>query len=211
MHYFSPVDKMPLLEIIKTPQTSQETCAIAVDVGLKQGKTVIVVNDGPGFYTTRILAPMLGEAFALLLEGCEFEQVDKALRQFGFPVGPLQLADEVGIDVGHHIAKYLGGVFKERMGNDDLRPLSEFVESGHLGRKSGKGFYNYEDAKSAKWWKPKGKQIHPTARYIINKYKKQSNQQKPISVEDMQFRMIGRFINEAVFCLGKKKKTKKRN
>ncbi len=115
MHYFSPVNKMPLLEVIVTPRTSAESTATAVALGKKQGKTVIVVNDGPGFYTSRVLAPYMNEAVLLLLEGASVEDIDGALTGFGFPVGPMTLLDEVGIDVGAKVAKVLHGAFGERM------------------------------------------------------------------------------------------------
>ncbi len=98
MHFFSPVNKMPLLEVIRAPKTSAETVATVVALGKKIGKTVIVVNDGVGFYTSRILAPYMNEALWILHDGAAIEDIDKALVDFGFPVGPMQLLDEVGID-----------------------------------------------------------------------------------------------------------------
>src|SRR5690606_27202266 len=99
MHYFSPVDKMPLLEVIATERTSPEVIATTVAMGKRQGKTVIVVKDGAGFYVNRILAPYLNEASHLLKEGVAIDRIDQALTLFGFPVGPFALLDEVGIDV----------------------------------------------------------------------------------------------------------------
>jgi len=198
MHYFSPVEKMPLLEIITTDVTSKETASIAVAHGLKQGKTVIVVKDGPGFYTTRILTPMVSEAFALLQDGVEYERIESSLKKFGFPVGPLTLADEVGIDVGEHIAHYLGGVFKSRMGVDDGRAITEMVKRGFLGRKSGKGFFIYEQPKGGKKAKS-DKQFNPEIKTILKQFG--AKEKSTLSDEDIQFRMVSRFINEAVYCL----------
>ena len=103
MHYFSPVPKMPLLEIIKTPKTADWVTATCFEIGIRQGKTCIVVNDGPGFYTTRILAPYMNECFLLIEEGCEAGQIDRAMKLWGFPVGPVALQDEVGIDIAAHV------------------------------------------------------------------------------------------------------------
>src|SRR5262249_2751806 len=112
MHYFSPVHKMPLLEVIRTKQTSPEVVATAVSVGKKQGKTVIVVNDGVGFYTSRILGPYMNEASWMMMEGVAIDQLDKALMAWGWPVGPMALLDEVGIDVAAHV----GPIMVEALG-----------------------------------------------------------------------------------------------
>jgi 3-hydroxyacyl-CoA dehydrogenase / enoyl-CoA hydratase / 3-hydroxybutyryl-CoA epimerase len=127
MHYFSPVHKMPLLEVIRTDRTDPRVVATAVALGKKQGKTVIVVRDGVGFYTTRILGPYLNEACWLLMEGTAVESIDEALVDWGWPVGPLTLIDEVGIDVAAHV----GGVMLEAFG-DRVQPPSAIAKvQGH--------------------------------------------------------------------------------
>ena len=115
MHYFSPVEKMPLLEIVAAPQTAPEVITTAVELGRRQGKTVIVVQDGAGFYVNRILAPYMNEAGHLLNEGVAIDAIDQALTAFGFPIGPFALLDEVGIDVGSKIGPILHAAFGERM------------------------------------------------------------------------------------------------
>ena len=121
MHYFSPVDKMPLLEIITHEGTSKDAAALATSVGLKQGKTVIVVKDVPGFFVNRCLGPFMVEAIALLQDGVPVEKLDKTMKGFGLPVGPITLADEVGIDVAAHVAEFMGDKIGNRM---DVRSAS---------------------------------------------------------------------------------------
>ena len=141
MHYFSPVEKMPLLEVIVTDETADWAVATAVEFGKRQGKTVIVVGDGPGFYTTRILVPYLNEAFHLLNDGAPVEAIDRAMQRWGFPVGPLLLTDEVGIDVGAHIAQIMLDAFGERMAAPEM--MQGLVDDDRKGRKNGRGFYTY--------------------------------------------------------------------
>ncbi|MDX1432368.1 MAG: 3-hydroxyacyl-CoA dehydrogenase NAD-binding domain-containing protein, partial [Gammaproteobacteria bacterium] len=142
MHYFSPADRMPLLEVIVTAETAPEVTATCVAYGKRQGKTVIVIHDGPGFFTSRVLAPYLNEAAWLLSEGAAINVVDRALVRFGFPIGPLALLDEVGIDVAHKISKVLLEAFGPRMAPPAT--IEKVVGAGRKGRKSGSGFYRYD-------------------------------------------------------------------
>lgn len=147
MHYFSPVPKMPLLEIVVTDKTADWVTSTCYDLGVRQGKTVIVVKDGPGFYTTRILAPLLGEALNMLEEGADALQIDKALKKFGFPVGPITLMDEVGIDVGAHImsGELMQHFIATRKGVKASDGLKKMFDAGYHGRKNKKGFYQYDE------------------------------------------------------------------
>ena len=142
MHYFSPVPKVPLLEVVAGPQTSPDAIATAVELGQRQGKTVIVVKDGPGFYTSRILAPYLDEAARLLAEGAPIDLLDDRMTKRGFPLGPFRLLDEVGLDIGVEISAILERGFGDRMEPNPL--LATMVGNGRIGKKSGSGFYRYE-------------------------------------------------------------------
>ena len=190
MHYFSPVPRMPLLEIIKTAKTADWVVATALDFGIKQGKTCIVVKDGPGFYTTRILAPLLAEAGLLLSEGAAMHDIDRALLQFGYPVGPITLLDEVGIDVGAHVSETLSVIFKNR-GIGASENLSPMVAKGFLGRKSGKGMYLYDVPKK----KGKRQENQEVYRMLGNVPRKKFN------TEEIQQRVSLMMVNEAVLCL----------
>ena len=148
MHYFSPVEKMPLLEIITTRHTADWVTATAVAFGRKQGKTVIVVNDAAGFYTSRVLGAYMNEAGHLIAEGVPVEHLDKALVKLGYPVGPMTLLDEVGIDVGTKIAPVLEAAFGDRM--KPAAAFSKLLETGRKGKKNKKGFYDYESGGKSK-------------------------------------------------------------
>ena len=187
MHYFSPVPKMPLLEVIVTDRTAPEVTATAVAVGKKQGKTVIVVRDGPGFYTSRILAPYMNEAARILLEGARIEDIDHALTAFGFPVGPLTLLDEVGIDVGDKVGKILHAAFGERMAPPAA--LHDVVAAGRLGRKNKKGFYTYDQ-----------KMKRPDE--SVYRLLPGGGARKSVPAAEIQQRVVSQMVNEAILCLG---------
>lgn len=189
MHYFSPVQKMPLLEIIKTPETASWVTATAFDVGVRQGKTVIIVNDGPGFYTTRILSPYLNEALLLLEEGAFVEQIDQAIREFGFPVGPVALFDEVGMDVGAHVATTMREIFDKRGARTSDKSV-ELVDHGYHGRKNLKGFYKYEHSSAKK------KEVNKEIYRFFGGPERVSMEERHI-----QERIVLMMVNEAVHCL----------
>ena len=143
MHFFSPVHKMPLLEVIEADATNIDVVASAVAYGKKLGKTVIVVHDGPGFYVNRILTPYINEAGRLLDQGAAIDAIDEALLDFGFPVGPITLIDEVGLDVGSKAGKIMYEAFGERFAPPSS--MQAVVASGRYGRKAKKGFYLYDE------------------------------------------------------------------
>jgi 3-hydroxyacyl-CoA dehydrogenase/enoyl-CoA hydratase/3-hydroxybutyryl-CoA epimerase len=186
MHYFSPVEKMPLLEVITHAGTDPSVVATCVELGKKQGKTVIVVRDGPGFYTSRVLAPYLNEAAHLLLEGADVAAVDQALRSYGFPVGPFQLLDEVGIDVGEKVSHVLHDAFGERM--TPPAAMAALVKDGRLGRKAKKGFYRYD---------VKGKPVDATVYEALPG----GPGRHRFPDDELRDRPVLLFLNEAVRCL----------
>jgi len=190
MHYFSPVEKMPLLEVIKGRKTADWAIATAVELGKRQGKTVIVVNDGPGFYTTRILVPYNMEAVRMVLEGVSIEEVDSALEVFGMPVGPIKLMDEVGIDVGAHIVTTLNEAFGERI--PLIEGVDKLLNDDRKGRKNGRGFYDYSTDS-------KGKRVDESI-YAIMQVANPGRTE--LSRKAIAERVIFTMLNEAAYCLG---------
>jgi 3-hydroxyacyl-CoA dehydrogenase/enoyl-CoA hydratase/3-hydroxybutyryl-CoA epimerase len=195
MHYFSPVHKMPLLEVVRAARTDPAVVATAVLVGKKQGKTVIVVGDGVGFYTTRVLAPYLNEASFLLAEGVAVDAIDKALVEWGWPVGPFTLVDEIGIDVAAHVGRNMFEAYGERLAPPPL--IMRLVDAGLLGRKNEKGFYVYGRA-------ARGKSKDVDAG-VYRKLELQTPSPKSsASTEQIQMRCSLQLVNEALHAYGDK-------
>lgn len=186
MHFFSPVDRMPLLEVIVTDRTAPQATVTAVELGRSMGKTVIVVQDHPGFWVNRILAPYLNEAGRLLEEGVTVETIDRAMQRFGFPVGPITLLDEVGLDVAEKASKVLHEAFGDRL--KPMEGLSRLTAEGRLGRKSGRGFYRYEQGKK--------RGVDETAYEII-----EAEVGSKVPREDVTRRLVYAMLNEAARAL----------
>ncbi|HSQ32420.1 MAG TPA: 3-hydroxyacyl-CoA dehydrogenase NAD-binding domain-containing protein, partial [Gemmatimonadaceae bacterium] len=186
MHFFSPVHRMPLLEVIATSQTSPEATVTAVAYGKRLGKTVIVVNDGPGFYTTRTLSAYMNEAGRLLDDGASIDAIDRALVDWGFPVGPLTLLDEVGIDVAGKIGVVLGEAFGARMAPSES--LRRVVAAGRAGRKGSSGFYRYDQS-------GKKGSVDESVYEIIGVPR------RAIDAAEITERCVLAMVNEAVRCL----------
>jgi 3-hydroxyacyl-CoA dehydrogenase / enoyl-CoA hydratase / 3-hydroxybutyryl-CoA epimerase len=187
MHYFSPVERMPLLEVVVTDRTAEWALATAVAFGKRQGKTVIVVTDGPGFYTSRVIAPYGTEAMYLLEEGASIEAIDEAMVAWGFPIGPVLLQDEVGIDVAGKVARIMVEAFGSRMAGPAF--TARFVDGERKGRKNRKGFYRYDEGGNRK-----GVDEDVYATLGLGPRRK-------VARDEIQCRVSLAFVNEAARCL----------
>jgi len=149
MHFFNPVPKMKLIELVRTPHTSDETVATCREVARRMGKEVVLVNEAPGFITTRVNALIGNEAFNMLEAGiATAEDIDKALKLgLNHPMGPFELVDLVGLDVRLNILEYLHSTLGEKYRPNEL--LRQYVKEGRLGRKTGRGVYEYSQQKAA--------------------------------------------------------------
>ena len=192
MHFFNPVHKMPLIEVIRGKQTSDEAVATIFQFSKQIGKTPIVVKDGPGFLVNRLLLPYMNEATFLVADGVPIPDLDQAILDFGMPMGPMALIDEVGIDVGEKVAHILEASYGKRM---ETSPLNgKVVGSGRLGKKNGKGFYIYTAEKNSK----KTAKTFDASIYEILGIKPRPG---AIKSEEMVDRCILPMINEASRCL----------
>ena len=185
MHFFNPVHRMPLVEVVRGKDTSNAAVATVYNLCKRAGKTPIVVNDGPGFLVNRLLLPYMVEAVSLLEEGHSLLNLDRIMRQFGMPMGPMELFDEVGIDVAHKVAKILQVSMGDRMAESDL--LDKLVAAKRLGKKTSIGFYKYDNKK---------KVFDPEVEKLITLKNKTI-----LSDDDIQKRMVFPMINEAARCL----------
>ncbi|WP_143872671.1 fatty acid oxidation complex subunit alpha FadJ [Catenovulum sediminis] len=194
LHYFSPVDKMPLVEVIPHAATSEETITTVIEFARKQGKTPIVVKDGAGFYVNRILALYINEAAQLVLEGEPIDVIDKALVKFGFPVGPLKLLDEVGIDVGTKIIPIL----TEKLGERFTAPkgLQKILDDGRKGKKNQRGFYTYVKPNPIKQVLRKQSAVDESIYDLL-----QVDPAQTLNQEEIVERCMIQMLNEAARCL----------
>jgi 3-hydroxyacyl-CoA dehydrogenase/enoyl-CoA hydratase/3-hydroxybutyryl-CoA epimerase/3-hydroxyacyl-CoA dehydrogenase/enoyl-CoA hydratase/3-hydroxybutyryl-CoA epimerase/enoyl-CoA isomerase len=184
MHFFNPVDRMQLVEVIRGEKTSDQTVVTLVALAKKIGKTPIVVKDCPGFLVNRILFPYLNESLALLEEGADPRQIDKAATKFGMPMGPITLNDVVGLDTSLYAGRVIGAAFPERTVASSI--LDELVKVGRLGQKTGSGFYSY--AKGSKGTDD------PAFQEMLNRVRKG---QKQISDEEVTDRLFLPMLTEA--------------
>ncbi|WP_294035490.1 fatty acid oxidation complex subunit alpha FadB [uncultured Moraxella sp.] len=194
MHFFNPVHRMPLVEVIRGEKTSEKAVATTVALAQKMGKTPVVVNDCPGFLVNRVLFPYFGAFDLLLKEGVDFVQMDKAMERFGWPMGPAYLIDVVGLDTGVHGAEVMAEGFPDRMKPDYKGGIKHLFENSRLGQKNGVGFYKYETDK-----KGKPKKLADTTTYELLKAVQTDSRQ----VDDQEIidRMMIAFCNETVRCL----------
>lgn len=194
MHFFNPVHRMPLVEVIRGEKTSEKAVATTVALAQKMGKTPVVVNDCPGFLVNRVLFPYFGAFDLLLKEGVDFVQMDRAMERFGWPMGPAYLIDVVGLDTGVHGAEVMAEGFPDRMKPDYKGGIKHLFENNRLGQKNGVGFYKYETDK-----KGKPKKLADTTTYELLKAVQTDSRQ----VDDQEIidRMMIAFCNETVRCL----------
>ncbi|QIA63835.1 fatty acid oxidation complex subunit alpha FadJ [Vibrio astriarenae] len=186
LHYFSPVEKMPLVEVIPHDSTSEATIATAVKFAKKQGKTPIVVKDKAGFFVNRILAPYMNEAANILMTGEPIEHLDEALLNFGFPVGPITLLDEVGVDIGAKIMPIMVKELGPRFQGPDV--FDTLLDDDRKGRKTGKGFYTYKGGKK--------KGVDESVYKLLS-----LTPEKKLSEKEVSLRCVLPMLNEAVRCL----------
>lgn len=194
MHFFNPVHRMPLVEIIRAKTSSEQAIATTVAYAQAMRKTPIVVNDCPGFLVNRILFAYFGGFNKLIADGADFVAVDKALERFGWPMGPAYLLDVVGMDTGKHAAGVMAEGFPDRMSSEGTTIIDALFEAERLGQKNGKGFYKYEVDRKGK----KQKLPDPSVDAVIASVQKSATE---FSAEDMLDRLMIPLGIESARCL----------
>lgn len=195
MHFFNPVPRMPLVEVIRGEKTSEATISKVVAWASKMGKTPIVVNDCPGFFVNRVLFPYFAAFSLLLRDGADFRQIDKVMeKQFGWPMGPAWLLDVVGIDTAHHAQKVMAQGFPTRMQKDYRDAIDVLFDAQRFGQKNGKGFYLWEQDKKGKAQKKADPAVDALLEPICEP-------KRVFSDEDIANRMMLPMLNEVVRCL----------
>ncbi len=187
LHFFNPVHRMPLVEVIAGQRSSPEAVATVRAFAIELGKTPVLVRDSPGFLVNRILTAYINEAMRLLGEGVSVEAVDAAMTAFGMPVGPLALLDQVGLDTALHVGRVLEAAFGKRIGGGGPL-LAAMVDSGRLGAKSGRGFFRYRDGRRAGPDREVYRLVEAAAA-------------RALPAETLQERMVLAMVNEAAVCL----------
>lgn len=195
MHFFNPVHRMPLVEIIKGKKTSEETINRIVSYASKMGKTPIIVNDCPGFFVNRVLFPYFAGFSLLLRDGADFIAVDKVMEKvFGWPMGPAYLLDVVGIDTANHAQAVMAQGFPDRMGTIERDTIALLYEQQRYGQKNNHGFYNYTVDKRGKKQKSVDGQIQTLIQQNVGKAQE-------FSQDEIIARMMIPMINEVIRCL----------
>ncbi len=194
MHFFNPVHRMPLVEVIRGEKSSEEAIATTVALAEKMGKVPVVVNDCPGFLVNRVLLPYFGAFDLLMKEGADFQHIDKVMEKFGWPMGPAYLIDVVGLDTGVHGAEVMAEGFPDRMKPDYKGSIAALFEANRLGQKNGVGFYKYEVDKKGK----PAKKADPATLEVLKSVVADS---KPFEDQEIVDRMMLALCNETVRCL----------
>jgi 3-hydroxyacyl-CoA dehydrogenase/enoyl-CoA hydratase/3-hydroxybutyryl-CoA epimerase len=202
LHFFNPVHKMPLVEVVSAPGTPERVARRLASFAVRLGKTPVLVRDSPGFVVNRVLMPYLGEAVLLAAQGLSAVLIDKAMRQFGMPMGPMELLDQIGLDVAAHVGRSLQSFASGRyspMAFDPTSIFEQMVRNGWLGQKNGKGFYTY---------KGKKRSVHAGAMALLPG--SLEGDASPIlsglpasaAMHEARERMVLAMVNEAAACLG---------
>lgn len=195
MHFFNPVHRMPLVEIIRGEHTSEDTINKVVAYAAQMGKSPIVVNDCPGFFVNRVLFPYFGGFSLLMRDGADFTQIDKVMeRKFGWPMGPAYLLDVVGIDTAHHAQAVMAEGFPERMGKEGRDAIDALFEADKYGQKNGSGFYTYSVDR-------KGKPKKTFEQDVLSLFEGITANKQDFSDEEIINRTMIPMINEVVLCL----------